>query len=86
MALFKNITTLQGITVPNAYAKIGSVTIINKNQLVFNLQYFVNNLKENPQFFEESFVCSYDINGANPLIQGYLYLKNLPDFVTSQNC
>jgi hypothetical protein len=39
-----------------------------------------------PAFGDESYSCTYDINGENPVRQAYLHLKTLPEFANATDC
>jgi hypothetical protein len=83
MALEKNIETLYGFVVNNAYIKVESVNVA-KNKLTFNVCFYVENSK--PFFDSKVYACGYDIQGDNPIRQAYKHLKTLPEFAGAQDC
>ena len=84
MALKKDVVTSTGFDCPSAYHKIGNISISNKDTLKFSLLIFK---EQNLNFFDEkSYECEYDISGRNPIQQGYVYLKSLPEFANAQDC
>lgn len=85
MALKQNIKTEHGIEIQNAYARIENTRIVEKDKMNFQLRYYVYE-KDHPCFLEKVFSCDYNIDGDNPIKQGYLYLKTLPDFEGSIDC
>ena len=83
MALKANVTTEHGIHVDDAYCRVVEVSI-TKNYTAFTLQHLVDATKA--PFFEKRVSCSYDLNGENPYIQSYNYLKTLPEFADAEDC
>lgn len=85
MALQKTVTTRAGVTVPNAYIRVGRCEIVNKTLLGFSVDYFANE-SESFVFDAAPQFCEYDINGENPIKQAYVYLKTLPEFANAVDC
>jgi hypothetical protein len=85
MALQKNIELNTGIKVNDAYLRIDSVTINQKQNINFFLKSYISN-DVDLAFDVKEFSCSYDINGENPIKQAYLHLKTLPEFVDATDC
>ena len=85
MALQKNIELNTGIKVNNAYLRIDSVTINQKQNINFFLKSYVSN-ESNLSFYDQEFTTTYNIDGENPIKQAYLYLKTLPEFADAVDC
>jgi len=84
MALQKTVTTKHGFTAVNAYHRIEVVSLIGKEQINFHVRSYVN---ANKPFFDEQVVTSfYQLDGENPIAQGYAYLKTLPEFAGAIDC
>lgn len=89
MALILDITTREGVTVAGAYARIEGVALPGKAELSFGLRCYVLVAGEDGQvphvipFHEETHFCAYDMDGDNPMAQGYLHLKSLPEFAAA---
>lgn len=78
MALKINCSTPQGFDVVGAYCRIEDMRV-TKNSMSFMLRRYKDNTVQ--QFFLEVFYTApYVLTGFNPIQQGYLYLKALPDF------
>jgi hypothetical protein len=84
MALKKQVVTPHGFTVSDAYHRIEDVTIIGKDKMNFSVKVYKDTDKES--FASSSFVCAYNLNGGNPLQQGYMHLKTLEDFKDAEDC
>jgi len=84
MALKLTKTTETGFECIDAYHKIDWLIVKNKNQINFTLKAY-KDIKFNP-FLENVYICSYDINGENPIKQAYLHLKTLPEFADAVDC
>lgn len=83
MALKKTIETIQGLSVNDAYIRIEDVNL-NKNEMTFNVKTYVD--VDKPCLSEEFFKSVYNIDGNNPIKQGYEYLKTLPEFSGAVDC
>jgi hypothetical protein len=83
MALKKNIETLYGFIVNNAYIKVESVNVV-KNKITFSVNFYVDNSK--PFFDSKVYACNYDIQSDNPICQAYKHLKTLPEFEGATDC
>lgn len=86
MALQKTITTVNGIVVDNAYHRVEDIAIGNKTTLNFSLASYVNQDKQYPAFQRQMFCVEYDMNGKNPFVQAYTYVKTLPEFAGAKDC
>ena len=84
MALSKTVTTAHGIEVVNAYHRVENLKIIGKNKINFQLCASVD--KNKLSFYGDSYECAYDLEGANPIAQAYVYLKTLPEFSGATDC
>lgn len=78
MALQKNTTMPTGVTVSNAYHRVNTVRIDQKNLLRFTVSGHVN--PDLPEFEVQAYSCAYDIAGENPIEQAYEHLKTLSEF------
>jgi len=76
MALQKTVT-YKGITINDAYLKIWHIEG-DKTTMKFGLGTFAQS--DGDMIDSKSYSFSYDIDGANPIQQGYSYLKTLPDY------
>lgn len=83
MALCKSITTVYGITVAETYLRVENL-VVKKDAINFQLKGYVST--ENPNFYSADFVCSYNIDGENPIKQAYEHLKTLSNFAGAVNC
>jgi len=84
MALKKSVV-FKGIHVPDAYIKIVSTTVLPGNtQIDCAIGFFA--YEGAPAFTSTSAQCAYDIDGHNPVKQGYMQIKLLDEFVNSQDC
>ena len=74
--------SFKGIEVPNTYVKIIQVGLIKTETEQFNCSIRIGErLITEVEFFSYSYITfPFDLNGANPFIQGYEYLKTLPEF------
>lgn len=77
MALQATITTNQGITVSSAYCRVPDVSV-SKDKMSFSIWMYAD--KEKAPFEKKTFTSEYDLAGANPISQAYVYLKTLPEF------
>ena len=84
MAIKLSIKTNSGIDVPDAYHRVSSVQISNKQ----NMSFVVTSHKTatNTHFQESAFGCAYDLDGKNPIAQAYAYLKTLPVYAEATDC
>jgi hypothetical protein len=85
MALSKTVTTPHGFSATDAYHRIEQIQFQGKTHIVFSVVIYKSALEKVP-FDSSSFNCSYDLNGANPIAQGYEYLKSIPEFAGSVSC
>lgn len=85
MALKKSVITPQGFSAVDAYHKVDNIRIAEKTRCAFNVV-VCKSKGEQHIFSVLSFECVYDIDGANPIAQAYVYLKTLPEFVDAQDC
>jgi hypothetical protein len=84
MALQKNLDTVYGINIPDAYFRVTSAVIQNKNCLGFTVNSYAD--KNLQAIGSSQYSCEYDINGENPLKQAYIYLRTLEEFSTAIDC
>lgn len=83
MAIIKDTELENGIKVDGAYLRVENITL-DKTSISFNVRKYVDKTKS--FFSEEYLTCSYDIEGENPFIQAYEYLKTLEEFKDSEDC
>jgi hypothetical protein len=84
MALKKTVTTQHGLVAEDAYHKVDTVTIVNKNQIDFVLKSFA--AVDKSAFAEVLYSASYNIEGENPIKQAYIQLKKQADFANAIDC
>jgi hypothetical protein len=84
MALLKTVSTVHGFQAVNAYHRVESVSLMNKEKISFHVRSYTSTDK--PFFEEKVIVVSYSINGANPIKQAYDHLKTLPEFSDAVDC
>ena len=84
MAL-KKLIEIMGLAASDAYYQITAIKEIGKNGATIVAEGFTNDKKEH-SFYKNEFSFDYDINGANPIAQGYVYLKTLPEFAGATDC
>ena len=82
MAIFKNIE-FKGLVIEKAYCKIWKFEG-DKDTLAFGLSIQAN--KDSEVINSYTFLCSYDIEGNNPIAQAYEYLKTLEEFKDAEDC
>jgi hypothetical protein len=85
MAIKKTVTTSFGVDVQNAYHRVGAINLTKKNAMSFSVGVFVDNVCKTP-VRTESYACTYDLSGNNPLAQAYGHLKTLPEFAGATDC
>ena len=83
MAIKNTVETGFGIKVEEAYLRV-EFPSINKDSMSFNLRKYV--AKDLPFFSEDMITCAYDIEGSNPYIQAYNYLKTLDEYSDAVDC
>ena len=79
MALTKTVD-FKGISVADAYVKIESAVVMRNsdNEFICRLTFVEKVNRESLEYFNdltEEFL--FDLNGANPLTQGYAFIKTL---------
>jgi hypothetical protein len=79
MAIRNNIQ-FKGISIKDAYLKVQSFEG-DKFRLGFTLVFKSNANSE--IFNKESYEVDYNMEGENPIVQAYNYLKTLPEFSAS---
>ena len=84
MALKKNIDTVYGIEIKNAYCRIDNVIINNKTNITFLLKSYAD--KTAKEFNTQTFQCSYILDNTNPIAQAYAHLKTLQEFADATDC
>lgn len=72
-----------GIEVKSAYCRIVTIEM-QKDRLEFTVKKFKDTAK--PSFETSKYLCAYDIDGKNPFIQAYEYLKTLDEFTGAIDC
>lgn len=85
MAITKTITASNGLIAKNACHKVTNVQLIGKAKLAFLVSSYENANASLP-FDTKAHECAYDIEGDNPIAQGYIYLKTLPEFSDAKDC
>jgi hypothetical protein len=85
MALCIDTVSKQGFPAPNAYIRIQNILIISKTHMEFSVE-FLKTAESQISFETQKWSCVYDVNGANPFVQGYKYLKTLPAFSAATDC
>lgn len=87
MALQKTIKkTVSGVEVAfkDAYIVVAGVNLDKINMTISVITY--TNSKKQNVITNEDFTFGYNINGNNPLIQGYEYLKTLEEYADAEDC
>lgn len=84
MALEKSVVTENGLRCPNAYIKVEGVSLIKKDEVSFFVRSYAD--KNKHPFCEKIYYAAYDLEGANPIKQAYVYLKTLPEFEGAIDC
>lgn len=82
MALSKTVQTPQGFEAVGAYHRVEDVSLQSKNVMRFFVKSY-RSADSSPQFDMEHFDIAYDMDGQNPYVQAYEYLKTLPKFEDS---
>ena len=82
MALKKTVTTIHGFEATDAYHRIASLNVVNKDKISFTVQSFNVSPEENKHHFHSfGYSCLYNMaSQLNPHQQAYLYLKSLPEW------
>jgi hypothetical protein len=84
MALQKSIESKFGITISDAYIRVESISFDAAKAMQFFVRIYA---KQNYlALSEQQVVIAYDMNGANPYTQAYIYLKTLPEFANAVDC
>ena len=82
MALKKTIESNFGLQIPNAYHRVGRIQIVNKSEMTFVVNAFVDDKSDIP-VESKSYNCEYVLSGNNAIAQAYNYLKTLEEFSTA---
>ena len=85
MALKQTVKTVHGFDAVDAYHRIEQVQINPKDEIHFAVRVYKDN-SDLPAFDSKSYFCAYDMDGANPIAQAYIYLKTLQEFADAQDC
>ena len=85
MALKKTIQSNFGLEIPSAYHRVGRIQIVNKLEMTFVVNVFVDDKISIP-VEAQSHNCAYDLTGDNALAQAYNYLKTLEEFAGAEDC
>ena len=83
MAISKNIELENGIKVDGAYIRV-EYPSVTKDSISFNLRKYV--AADKPFFGEDFMIAPYTLDGANPFVQAYEYLKSLPEYADAVDC
>ncbi len=78
MALQQTLNLPAGLIASNAYVRVEQVKL-TKNTVSFTAKGYSDS-SSSKHFYAEEFSCDYDLAGANPIQQAYVYLKTLPEF------
>lgn len=84
MALQKTIKFM-GVDVPDAYHRIERLQLESKESVIVTVASY-DARRTQPAIQIKSFVAPYDMTAENPFVQGYKYLKNLPEFEGAVDC
>lgn len=74
-----------GVVVENCYCKVESLDNLDKQMMIINIIYKVDEKAEST-FNPERKSIPYNINGENPFVQAYTHLKGLEDFKDAKDC
>lgn len=84
MAFKKDVITVHGLPVVDAYHRVEHVEIMEKSKIKFRLRSYTTT--DFPHFSDVEYDAAYDIAGENPIAQAYAHLKNLPEFSGAVDC
>ena len=84
MALQKNIDTIYGIAVNNAYCRVDNLTISEKTKMTVLVKTYAD--KTAKEIHIKTFEFEYNLAGENPIKQAYEHLKTLPEFSGAADC
>lgn len=84
MAIKKDIATVHGLLVTDAYHRVEHVEIIEKTKIKFRLRSYVTT--DFPHFADVEYSSHYELAGENPISQAYAHLKSLPEFADAVDC
>lgn len=84
MALKKTTITSNGFEAQNAYHRVEGLSLLGKQNITFRVSSYKD--ESSDSFGEKCYLCSYDINGENPIKQAYLHLKTLLEFAGAVDC
>ena len=83
MAISKNLELSNGIKVDGAYIRV-EYPSVTKDSMNFHIRKYV---ASNKSAFSEEFVeAPYTLDGANPFVQAYEYIKTLPEYADAVDC
>ena len=86
MAFKKTVDTQIGVSINDAYHRVEFVTIDkSKKRIDFHLRNY-KDASSTSWISDALQTCEYDIDGANPIAQAYVYLKTLPEFAGATDC
>lgn len=75
----------RGIAVPNSYVSVVSYSIsLGKDEMAFSVAY--RSFADEDPFTGKSYTAPYNLDGTNPYIQAYEYLKLQPEFLGCIDC
>jgi hypothetical protein len=83
MAISKNIELSNGIKVDGAYIRV-EYPSVTKDSISFTVRKYV--ASDKPFFSEDFITAPYTLDGANPFVQAYEYLKSLPEYTDAVDC
>ena len=85
MALKMNMVSPQGFDVQDAYMRVETTQLPQKNAMQFMLRMY-KDAQASVAFDSKQFNCEYNLNGGNPFNQAYNHLKTLPEFAGAIDC
>jgi hypothetical protein len=83
MAITKTVD-FKGISIVDAYVKISSsiITRNSDNEFICRVNFAEKANHDALEFFESyTYDFPFDLLGANPLVQGYTFMKTLPRYI-----
>ena len=83
MAISKNVELENGIKVEAAYIKVDTLSV-TKDSINCVIRKYVDVNKQ--AFDSEIITAPYTLDGANPFIQAYEYIKSLPEYTDAIDC
>jgi hypothetical protein len=85
MAFLIDVALPTGLSAPQSYVRVSSVSLTGKTQAAAYASYFAApNSAAAYQVTEHEFL--YELEGPNPIKQAYEHLKTLPEFADATDC